>query len=96
MFGMDNLHYRLKVEITTFFIIVGKRILKLVELQVCWRNVLKYEKYSLAKFATFVRICITCGKTFSRVIQTYANFANFAGLYFSYFTAFYHQTLQFY
>ena len=96
--AMDNLHNRLKVELgkNKIFTTARKRILKLV----------KYGIYSPAKFANFVYICITCGKsyhfwaeivakmvTFPRVIQTYTHFAQ---LYFPYFTSFCHQTLQFY
>ena len=70
------------------------------------RNVVKYRKYTLAKFAIFLCIkSITRGKAchlppFStqmwqarpRVIQIYLNFRNFARLYFSYFTTFRKQT----
>ena len=62
------------------------------------------------KFANFVYICITRGKSyhflsrncrengnfFPRVIQIHTRFANFARLYFPYFTTFRHQTSQFY
>ena len=64
---MDNLHNRLKVELgrkNKTFTTVRKSILKLVGLQSFqWRNVVKYGKYSPAKFANFVYICITRRKS---------------------------------
>ena len=32
---------------------------------ICLRNIVKYGKDSLAKFANFVYICLTCGKALS-------------------------------
>jgi hypothetical protein len=62
------------------------------------RNVVKCGKYSLAKFADFVYICIgpKMVAISARNIQKYTKFANFARLYFTHFTTFHNQTLQFY
>ena len=53
---------------------------EIIKISKIWlRNVVKYGKYSLAKFANFVYVCITCGNvTIFEPIQTYTKFANFA------------------
>ena len=49
------------------------------------RNIVKYGKYNLAKFANFVFICITCGKAyiFRQIsVQIYTNFQTSQGCIF--------------
>ena len=67
------------------------------------RNLVKYGKYSLAKFVSYVfvlqaeKVTVSTAKmvTFSARDTNTSN-ANFARLYFSHFIAFDQQTLQFY
>ena len=54
-----NLHLYKKAK---SFTAARKSILKLVNCQVWWRNIVKYGKYTFAKFANFVYFCITHGK----------------------------------
>ena len=64
---MDSLHNRLTFDLgknTKAFTAARKRILRLVELQSSVENVVKYGKYSPAKFANFVHICVTRGKSY--------------------------------
>ena len=66
------------------------------------RNFVQFGKYSLAKFAKFLYICITRGKAYcfptkfdSNVVglsQMYTNFENIAWVCFPYFTTFRNQT----
>ena len=67
------------------------------------RNVVECEKHTPVKFANFVRIFLHYARKIDTDIEKkasilpkiYTKFANVAGLYFSRFTTFYNQTLQF-
>ena len=59
---MDNLHYRLIFHLGKEREIREKNLLKVVKFQnLAAKNVVKYGKYSLAKFANFLYFCITYG-----------------------------------
>jgi hypothetical protein len=48
--------------------------MKLVKFQIWLRNVVKYRKYSLANFAYFQYICITCGNCYHFWLKNGNNF----------------------